>query len=107
YIFPKSNDSIEQKLEKRFGQYWHQAGADSDYFAEGDQEQVNIYNRGTRFIAAGSDLLSHQLHQLKPFMENDLVELLYSLPDTFRENGKLYHHMLLKYYPEYFESIPW
>ncbi|TMO67085.1 asparagine synthetase B family protein [Pseudoalteromonas aurantia] len=107
YIFPKSNDSIEQKLEKRFGQYWHQAGADSDYFAEGDQEQVNIYNRGTRFIAAGSDLLSHELHQFKPFMDNDLVELLYSLPDTFRENGKLYHHMLLKYYPEYFESIPW
>ncbi|QLE86063.1 asparagine synthetase B family protein [Shewanella sp. Scap07] len=78
-----------------------------NYFGKCKHDPALIYNRGVRFIATGTDLLSSQLHNLKPFMDTDLLDFCYSLPDSFRANSCIYNAMLLKYYPEYFESIPW
>lgn len=66
-----------------------------------------VSNRGIRFVASGSDLLADRLHNLKPFMDADLLDFVYSLPDEYRYNSRLYNAMLLKYYPEYFVTIPW
>lgn len=79
----------------------------SDYFSGNKYDPLFIYNRGVRFTSAGTDLLSGELHNLKPFMDNDLIEFIYSMPDSYRKKGRLYNAMLLKYYPEYFKDIPW
>jgi len=55
----------------------------------------------------GSDLVSDEVVNVKPFIDNRLLEFVYSLDDEYRYNGKLYHTMLLKYYPEVFSNIPW
>ena len=47
------------------------------------------------------------LIQRLPFMDNKLIDFVYSLPDEFRYNNKIYFHMLLKYHKELFENIPW
>ncbi|WP_108947092.1 asparagine synthase-related protein [Shewanella halifaxensis] len=78
-----------------------------DYFGGEKYDPLFIYNRGVRFTSVGSDLLSDHLHNLKPFMDNDLLEFIYSVPDSFRSKSRLYNAMLLKYYPEYFKDIPW
>jgi len=109
YLFPESQATIskQKRIATRYTKHVQHANIDHDYFTHENDDPVLIYNRGVRFIGAGSDLLSHQLHNLKPFMDNDLVEFLYSLPESFRRNGKLYHAMLLRYYPDYFAAIPW
>jgi len=43
----------------------------------------------------------------KPFVANDVVEFVYSLPDRYRYRGRLYKAMLLGAFPEYFRCIPW
>lgn len=63
--------------------------------------------RGRRFINMGTNNALFSLDQRKPFFDNKLVEFIYSLPDEYRENNKLYSAMLLKYFPELFISIPW
>jgi len=78
-----------------------------DYFSGNKYDPLFIYNRGVRFTSAGTDLISGQLHNLKPFMDNDLIEFIYSVPDSYRKKSRLYNAMLLKYYPEYFKDIPW
>lgn len=78
-----------------------------DYFSGNKYDALFIYNRGVRFTSAGTDLLSGELHNLKPFMDNDLIEFIYSVPDNYRKKSRLYNAMLLKYYPEYFKDIPW
>ncbi len=109
YLFPtdKNAMSLADKVGERYGKHKKHADFDSQYFANAGSDPAFIYNRGVRHIGAGSDLLSHKLHNFKPFLDNDMVEFLYSLPDDFRRDGKIYHHMLLKYYPEYFSIIPW
>lgn len=78
-----------------------------NYFSGEKYDPLFIYNRGVRFTSVGTDLLSGQLHNLKPFMDNDLIEFIYSVPDSYRQQSRLYNAMLLKYYPEYFKDIPW
>ncbi|MDD1827107.1 asparagine synthase-related protein [Photobacterium sp. ZSDE20] len=78
-----------------------------DYFYCDSSDPCFIFNRGSRFTALGIKLVDDEIFGVKPFVFYDVLEYVYSLPDELRVNGKLYHHMLLKYYPEYFEEIPW
>jgi asparagine synthase (glutamine-hydrolysing) len=78
-----------------------------EYFRCNSSDPCFIFNRGSRFTSLGTKLLSEDLVTLKPFVNNKLLDYVYSLPDIYRLDGRLYHSMLLKYYPEYFASIPW
>lgn len=42
-----------------------------------------------------------------PFLDNKLQAFLFSLPLNVRTKNKLYHKMLLKAFPSYFNQIPW
>ncbi|WP_085298070.1 asparagine synthase-related protein [Cognaticolwellia mytili] len=87
--------------------YKHIIDANEEYFNFPGTDPFFLYQRCVRFVSAGSDLLSHKLNSLKPFIDNDLIEYAYSLPDHYRANSKLYNAMLLKYYPDYFSTIVW
>ncbi|GMM69665.1 hypothetical protein MTsDn1_29600 [Alteromonas sp. MTD1] len=64
-------------------------------------------SRGRRFINMGTVNSLVSLEQRKPFMDNECVELIYSLPDHFRVNNKLYSTMLQRFFPDFFKNIPW
>jgi len=63
--------------------------------------------RGRRFINYGTVNLLPWINQRKPFFDNDVIELVFSLPDEYRQNNGLYSSMLQKYFPAYFRDIPW
>lgn len=96
-----------QRLAEKYPASAEFIDSQCDYYQFPCVDPVLINNRGMRFIAAGSELLADRLHNLKPFMDNDVLELVYALPDEYRFNSRLYNAMLLKYYPEYFATIPW
>ncbi|MBE0365088.1 hypothetical protein PULV_a3401 [Pseudoalteromonas ulvae UL12] len=106
-IANKAQTNLLDMATIRYGKHASKALFDPDYFEGSSSDGVFIFNRGMRFISVGSDLLSNHLNNFKPFMDNDFVDFLYSLPQEMRENGRLYHHMLLKYYPDFFAEIPW
>lgn len=66
-----------------------------------------LQNRVRRFTYGGTKLLISSIEYRKPFMDNNLMEFAYSLPDELRYRGKIYNKMLLRSFPEYFDKIPW
>lgn len=63
--------------------------------------------RGRRFINMGTVNGLTDIDQRKPFFDNKLLEFIYSIPDEYRKDNKLYSAMLLKFFPKFFKDIPW
>lgn len=78
-----------------------------DYFDFDCADPYQIYIRGTRFVAAGSEIIEEHVVNLKPFVDYELLDFLYSLPDEFRYRSNLYSVLLRKFYPDYFETVEW
>ncbi len=47
------------------------------------------------------------LFERSPFMDNDVVEFVYALPDRYRYKGRLYSRMLTTHFPRYFRGLGW
>lgn len=70
-------------------------------------EPFLLMNDGRRFSNMGISNSSDSLNYRCPFMDNQLLEFIYSIPDEYRNNNKLYSAMLLKFFPKFFKDIPW
>jgi hypothetical protein len=78
-----------------------------DFFEIDHIDPFLFMNRGRRFINMGSINSLVQIEQRKPFFDNGVMELLFSLPDEYRLNNRLYSSMLQKFFPDFFKTIPW
>jgi asparagine synthetase B (glutamine-hydrolysing) len=90
-----------------YGRYSDLTDIDSVFY---DIEHVepNLHmNRVRRFTVYGSVNALPWLDQRKPFFDNKLVELVFSISDEYRVDNRLYSAMLQKYFPKYFRNIPW
>ena len=70
-------------------------------------DPVKILNRGRRFLNYGNKILNEETIQLFPFMDTELIELIYQLPARERYNNKFYEKFLLKHFKEPCEKFPW
>ncbi|MEW6380569.1 MAG: asparagine synthase-related protein [bacterium] len=66
-----------------------------------------LQNRVRRFTFCGTKHWLTSVEQRKPFYDNKLIELVYSLPDAMRFNSHIYRLMLLKTFPDFYQRIPW
>lgn len=74
-----------------------------------DIEKVDpyvMYNRGRRMIGMGAEEANKTIPQRLPFMDVNLMDFAYSLPDDFRVNSKVYDKALLIRYPEFYRTLP-
>lgn len=79
-----------------------------DNFYDINKCEPHLYmNRVRRFTNMGTTNGLMQIDMRKPFFDNKVIELVYSIPDYYRKNNKLYSAMLLKFFPELFHDIPW
>jgi asparagine synthase (glutamine-hydrolysing) len=102
------NQRITSSNAKSFyGRYVNLTDIDSDFY-DINYVEPNLYmNRVRRFTAYGSVNSLPWLDQRKPFFDNELVELVFSIPDEYRTNNRLYSAMLQKFFPRFFLDIPW
>ena len=66
-----------------------------------------LMNRLRRYTAQMVNVDLNYNECILPYIDNDIIDFIYSLPDSYRADNNLYADMLLKYYPEYFKNIPW
>ena len=92
------NDITKCKMEIKNFSDWYLIDKTDPYF---------INNRVRRFTNAGTISLAQVIEQRKPFFDNNLIELVYGIPDTLRYKSYIYNKMLLKTFPEYYNNIPW
>lgn len=70
-------------------------------------EAFSIYQRARRFILMGSLQYSSHIEQRKPFVSKDFLTFCMSMPEAYRANGAVYHHMLFTHHSDLFAEIPW
>lgn len=90
-----------------YGKYVRFADINNDFYDIDCVEPNLLMNRVRRFTNYGTVNSLPFLDQRKPFFDNDLIELIYSLPDEYRASNRLYSEMLRKFFPEYFNNIVW
>lgn len=104
---PLDTRVLEENAKVFYKQYSALSIPDSDFY-DIKHVEPNIYmNRVRRFTNMGTVNSLVKINQRKPFFDNDIIELVFSLPDEYRLKNKIYSSMLRKYFPKYFTDIPW
>lgn len=102
------NTKISKSNSKKFYKKFSELSNIDDEFYQIDKAEPHLQmNRVRRFTAMGTVNNLIAFEQRKPFFDNACVELIYSLPDEYRLNNKLYSAMLHKFFPIFFKEIPW
>lgn len=104
---PLNRRASEENIKSFFGKHVSLIDVDNSFYDIDKVEPILQMNRVRRFTAMGTVNSLISVEQRKPFFDNAIVELIYSLPDEYRLNNKLYSAMLNKKFPEFFRSIPW
>lgn len=79
-----------------------------DPFYDIPHPEPHLYmNRNRRFTNIGTINTLPYIDHRKPFMDNALMEFVFSIPDVYRKGNVLYSKALLRLYPKFFETIPW
>jgi asparagine synthetase B (glutamine-hydrolysing) len=99
---------VAPRFVRRFYGRWTETVALDDEFYDIEHFEPHVYmNRVRRFTNVGTINHLGMVDHRKPFVDNELMEFLFSITDRFRQSGKLYHAALLRLYPSYFRDIPW
>src|SRR5690554_4751851 len=93
--------------QKKFGRYASLDNCESDFYDIRHVEPYVYMNRNRRFTNMGTTNILVSVQQRKPILDNEVFELLMSIPDEYRLNNKLYAAMVQKFFPKYFKDIPW
>lgn len=99
---------ITPALAKRFyGSFSDQTNLmDSNYDIPHFEPHLYM-NRIRRFTNMGVINSQFYMEHRRPFMSNQLLELVFSIPDHYRLNNKLYGTMLSRHFPKFYRTIPW
>jgi asparagine synthase (glutamine-hydrolysing) len=89
-----------------YGKHWKFSDPADSFFDIDKLDVYLIYNRGRRLTGLGMEEANKTIFQRLPFMDNNLMDFSYSMPDEYRDNSVVYHKALLMKYPEFYESIP-
>ncbi len=78
-----------------------------DSLEHGDDVPSRLDLRYRRFTSLNRQLNQVLLEVRNPFLDRDLVELALRVPNDLKRGHRLYAKVLLKFFPEYYRSIPW
>lgn len=70
-------------------------------------EEYGLKNRSRRFTTQGLILGEAWLIHRRPFSDKEFSDLVFSIPDSLRQNSYIYNKMLLSTYPKYYNDVPW
>ncbi|MCP1266620.1 asparagine synthase-related protein [Aeromonas hydrophila] len=103
-----TNKRINKNIaEEYYGRYAYLADIESSFYDIPHVEPNLFINRVRRFTNMGTLASSPWLEHKKPFLDNELIEFVFSINDEYRLGNKLYSTMLLNQYPEFYKTIPW
>lgn len=97
----------EEIASRYYGRYSSQSRVSDPYFGLNKVDPYLFYNRGRRMIGLGLEEAHKTIGQRVPFMDHELMDFAYSLPDEFRVDSTVYNMALLRMYPDFFRDIPW
>ena len=92
---------------KRFGKHIEFTDLNDSFYDISHQDPYFIDTRVRKFTNMGLIGYSRNSETRRPFIDNDLIDFLYSISDNYRYKSKLFNMTLLYKYPEYYCKIPY
>lgn len=107
-----NSDYFDKKMDSKiaesfYGKHKNLSNYESNYYNIEKIEPSLLMNRVRRYTAQMVNHFSNYNEIIMPYIDNNIIDFIYSIPDEYRANNNLYADMLLKYYNEYFKSLPW
>jgi asparagine synthetase B (glutamine-hydrolysing) len=111
YLEKKGKTFLNKRIDNSIAQHYYgshfERCSTKDSFFDLDKiDPYLFYNRGRRMIGMGAEEPYKTVPQRLPFMDIDLMDLSYSLPDEYRVHSKVYNKALLLKYPNFYVDIP-
>ena len=106
FLDQQADAAFAEKQYGRHARVFGVAEADDHSHAPHTDPYV-LAQRVRRMTISGTLEAEDASEQRKPFMDSDLLEFLYALPDGARSRGALYRDALLRLRPDLFANIPW
>jgi asparagine synthase (glutamine-hydrolysing) len=111
YLEKKGKSFLDQRISPAIARHYYGAHYErcdlTDSFFDLDKiDPYLFYNRGRRMIGMGAEEPFKTVPQRLPFMDTALMDLSYSLPDSFRAQSRVYNLALLRKYPQFYLQIP-
>lgn len=78
----------------------------SDYYQTPHFYPIVIDNLIRRFSFSVQQVVSSHFNVVFPFLDNDLLDFMNSVPDSYKRNYKLYYTALKKAFPYFYTKIP-
>lgn len=110
--FKQNSDFLDQRINATiakhfYGEYCEFSDYNNDFYNIDKIEPHLFMNRVRRYTAQMLNYGNNYNEYLLPFIDNKIIEFVYSIPDEYRAHNHLYADLLLKFYPEYYNDIPW
>lgn len=80
---------------------------DLSYLGNKFTENAIYYNRTRRFTNLGTIANNQYITQLLPFHSNNVLTFSMQIPRKYKYNNNLYNTLLTRYFPKFFNEIPW
>lgn len=93
--------------EKLYGKFYELSDYKNDFYEINKIEPSLFMNRVRRYTTQMINVGLNHSEPILPYIDNKIIDFIYSIPDEYRANNNLYSDMLLKYYNEYYKNIPW
>lgn len=111
-IISGAQDFINQKYSYKIHKYFFPnfqgelKDLESDFYNINHFEAYYLANIHRRFGANNTfhSEMNARIHN--PYIDNDIIELIFSIPDEYRLRG-LYPEALVKAFPQFYKMIPW
>ncbi len=101
------SDGPDSAIQKKYGKRSSKIDTSNPFFyLENKACQYLINNRLRRFTLQGILEQKHMENRM-PFFQNDLIEFIFSIPDSYRKDAKLFNKTLLQIFPNLFDKIPY
>lgn len=102
----KPNERISEKsILEKFGDISEFIDHTDSFYDSPHEDPFYLDVRARRFTTGGTIQSTSVWEQIKPFYSNEIMDFLYSLPDEYRINGKLYRDMIIKRTPQLFKNV--
>ncbi len=63
--------------------------------------------RMRRFTQCGLEELGKRVEQRAPFLDNDLLEFIFSIPEAYRKDARLFTSLYQNEFPSFYNTQPW
>lgn len=106
FVHPDT-DASAAVAQKHFKEHYYLQKLDAPFYQLAKEDPYYIDTRVRRFTNIGLEEAGKCFEQRRPFMDHDLIDFIYGLPDHYRQDYRLYRAVFKQSLGEEYASIPW